>query len=188
MSNVIYLTDMTDLIKRILREEIETKKEAIKSMIKKSGLETAARVMGGINNIIDIVYDGNLIKFSEDTNTPLAYMSTDGINLYLHAALVNELGLENLNSYTSFSNPKTLGKFRYGSKNDLQFAFTANLERVRLHDQQYYRVVGSSGDSGFGYSYITKRNTLGKRYRQQIFKQIIDKYNLKPYMTVKTFY
>jgi protein-arginine kinase activator protein McsA len=46
---------MTDLIKRILREEIETKKEAIKSMIKKSGLETAARVMGGINNIIDIV-------------------------------------------------------------------------------------------------------------------------------------
>jgi hypothetical protein len=144
--------------------------------------------MGGINNIIDIVYDGNLIKFSEDTNTPLAYMSTDGINLYLHAALVNELGLENLNSYTSFSNPKTLGKFRYGSKNDLQFAFTANLERVRLHDQQYYRVVGSSGDSGFGYSYITKRNTLGKRYRQQIFKQIIDKYNLKPYMTVKTFY
>jgi hypothetical protein len=36
-------------------------------MIKKSGLETAARVMGGINNIIDIVYDGDLIKFSEDT-------------------------------------------------------------------------------------------------------------------------
>ena len=188
MNNVIYLTDMTDLIKRILREEIETKKEAIKSMIKKSGLETAARVMGGIENLIKILYDGDLIKFSEDTITPLAYMSTDGMNLYLHAALVNELGLENLNSYTSFSNPKTLGKFRYGSKNDFQYAFTANLERARLHDQQYYRVVGSSGDSGFGYGYITKRNTLGKRYRQQIFKQIIDKYGLEPYMKVKTFY
>ena len=188
MNNVIYLTDMTDLIKRILREEIETKKEAIKSMIKKSGLETAARVMGGVENLIKILYDGDLIKFSEDTITPLAYMSTDGMNLYLHAALVNELGLENLNSYTSFSNPKTLGKFRYGSKNDIQYAFTANLERARLHDQQYYKVVGSSGDSGFGYSYITKRNTLGKRYRQQIFKQIIDKYDLLKYMTVKTFY
>jgi hypothetical protein len=115
-------------------------------------------------------------------------MSTDGMNLYLHAALVNELGLENLNSYANFSNLKTLGKFRYGSKNDIQYAFTANLERARLHDQQYYKVVGSSGDSGFGYSYITKRNTLGKRYRQQIFKQIIDKYDLEPYMKIKTFY
>jgi hypothetical protein len=65
---------MTDLIRRIIREETESKKDAIKSMIKKSGLETAARVMGGINNIIDIVYDGNLIKFSEDTITPIAYL------------------------------------------------------------------------------------------------------------------
>jgi hypothetical protein len=115
-------------------------------------------------------------------------MSTDGMNLYLHEALVNELGLENLNSFANFSNPKTLGKFRYGSKNDIQYAFTANLERARLNDQKYYKVVGSSGDSGFGYNYITKRNTLGKRYRQQIFKQIIDKYDLLKYMTVKTFY
>ena len=187
MSNVIYLTDMTDLIRRILREETASKKDAIKSMIKKSGLETAARVMGGVENLIKILYDGDLIKFSEDTITPLAYMSTDGMNLYLHAALVNELGLENLNSYTSFSNPKTLGKFTYGTKNDIPYAFTANLEPTRL-DNIYYKVVGASGDSGFGYSYITKRNTLGKRYRQQIFKQIIDKYDLLKYMTVKTFY
>ena len=187
MNNVIYLTDMTDLIKRILREEIETKKEAIKSMIKKSGLETAARVMGGINNIINIVYDGDLLKFSEDVTIPIVYMSTDGMNLYLHSALVDQLGLENLNSYTNFSNPKTLGKFRYGSKNDIPYAFTANLEPTRLHNI-YYKVVGSSGDSGFGYHFISKKNTLGKRYRQQTFKQIIDKYNLKPYMTVKTFY
>ena len=188
MSNVIYLTDMTDLIRRILREETASKKDVIKSMIKKSGLETAARVMGGVENLIKILYDGDLIKFSEDTITPLAYMSTDGMNLYLHAALVNELGLENLNSYTSFSNPKTLGKFRYGSKNDIQYAFTANLEPTRLHNHPYYRVVGASGDSGFGYGYITKRNTLGKRYRQQIFKQVIDKYGLEPYMKVKTCY
>jgi hypothetical protein len=29
---------------------------------------------------------------------------------------------------------------------------------------------------------------LGLRYRQQIFKQIIDKYDLSKYMGVKTFY
>jgi hypothetical protein len=45
-----------------------------------------------------------------------------------------------------------------------------------------YKVVGASGDSGFGYSFITKRNTLGKRNRQQIFSQIIDKYKLKKYL------
>ena len=176
---------MTDLIKKILREEIETKKEAIKSMIKKSGLETAARVMGGINNIIDIVYDGDLLKFSKDVTIPIVYMSTDGMNLYLHSALVDQLGIRDS------SNPNDqyyLGKFIYGSKNGHEYSIHTRLEPPRLHDQQYYRVVGSSGDSGFGYSYITKRNTLGKRYRQQIFKQIIDKYDLLKYMTVKTFY
>ena len=185
MSNVIYLTDMTDLIKRILREEIESKKEAIKSMIKKSGLETAARVMGGINNIIDIVYDGNLIKFSEDTITPISYLSTDGLNLYLHEALVKQLGIQDT---TNPNDQYYLGKFIFGSKNGSEYSIHTRLEPHRLHNQLYYKVVGSSGDYGFGHHFISKRNTLGKRYRQQIFKQIIDKYNLKPYMKVKTFY
>ena len=171
-----------------LLNEQEEQENPLKNKLRSMGLEKFSKLVGGINNVIDKIYDGDIIKFSEETTTPIAYMSTDGMNLYLHEALVNELGLENLNSFANFSNPKTLGKFRYGSKNDIQYAFTANLERARLHDQQYYRVVGSSGDSGFGYGYITKRNTLGKRYRQQIFKQIIDKYDLLKYMTVKTFY
>ena len=185
MNNVIYLTDMTDLIKRILREEIETKKEAIKSMIKKSGLETAARVMGGINNIIDIVYDGNLIKFSEDTITPISYLSTDGMNLYLHEALVKQLGIQDT---THPNDQYYLGKFTFGSENGAKYSIHTRLEPARLHNQFYYKVVGTSGDYGFNHHFILKKNTLGKRHRQQIFKQIIDKYNLKPYMTVKTFY
>jgi hypothetical protein len=44
-----------------------------------------------------------------------------------------------------------------------------------------WRVVGTSGDSGFGYGFISTRNTLGKRARMQIFKQIIDKYKLDSY-------
>lgn len=185
MNNVIYLTDMTDLIKRILREEIETKKEAIKSMIKKSGLETAARVMGGINNIINIVYNDDLIKFGEDTKTPISYLSTDGMNLYLHEALVKQLGIQDT---TNPNDQYYLGKFTFGSKNGTEYSIHTRLEPHRIHNQLYYKVLGSSGDYGFGHGFISKRNTLGKRYRQQIFKQIIDKYNLKPYMTVKTFY
>jgi hypothetical protein len=39
-----------------------------------------------------------------------------------------------------------------------------------------------SGDSGFGYGFLSQRNTLGKRYRQQIFEQIIDKIKLGEFM------
>ena len=94
MNSVIYHTDMTDLIRRILREETNSKKDGIKSLIKKSGLETAAKIMGGVDSLIKILYDGDILKFSEETNTPLVYMSTDRINLYIHETLVNELGLK----------------------------------------------------------------------------------------------
>jgi len=174
-----------DLIKGILREESDSKKDAIKSLIKTSGIETASKMMGGFDNIVNIIYDGDIKKFSEDTTTPLVYTSQDQMALYLHELIVEKLGLENANFS---SKEKTLGKFRYGSKNGMQYAFTANLTPTRLHDQPYYKVVGTSGDSGFGYSFINKRDTLGKRYRQQIFKQIIDKYNLEQYMKVQVFY
>ena len=177
---------MRDLIKKILREQVESKKDAIKSLIKKSGLETAAKVVGGIDNIINFAYDGDLIKFSEDAIVPLAYMSLDGMNFYLHVALVEKLGLKNFKYGSQIQ--KELGKFRFGSKNGFQYAFDARAIPARLHDQTYYKVGGVSGDSGFNYPYINQRNTLGKKYRQQIFNQIIDKYDLKPYMNVKTFY
>ena len=176
---------MRDLIKKILREQTESKKDAIKSMIKKSGLETAARVMGGVENLIKILYDGDLIKFSEDTTTPIAYMSTDGLNLYLHEGLVKQLGIQDT---TNPNDQYYLGNFTFGSKNGIEYSIHTRLEPHRLHNQLYYKVVGSSGDYGFGHHFISKRNTLGKRYRQQIFKKIIDKYNLKPYMKIKTFY
>jgi len=178
--------NLKESIKRILREETNSKKDVVLSMIKNSGLTATAKIIGGIENVVNIGYDGDLMAFSEETTTPIVYLSTDGMNLYLHEALVNELGLENLNSS---SGEKPLGKFVYGSKNGYQYAFTAKLSPTILHDQLlYYKVVGRSGDSGFGYSFMNKSDTLGKRYRQQIFKQIIDKYGLKPYMNVKTFY
>jgi hypothetical protein len=176
---------MKELIRKILKEETSTdEKETIQDLIKDFGYENAVKYIGGVENLIKILYDGDLIKFSEDTTTPIAYLSTDGMNLYLHEVLVNSLGFKD----TMWRGEKELGDFRYGTKNSIQYKFNARLSSTRLHNQTYYRVVGSSGDSGFGYGYITKRNTLGKRYRQQIFKQIIDKYDLEPYMKVKTFY
>jgi hypothetical protein len=169
-----------------LNEQAESKKEVLKSMLQQSGWEVTSKLMGGIDNLINVLYDGDIMKFSEDTHTPLVYMSVDEMSLYIHVALVEKLGLENANFS---SREKTLGKFRYGTKNGMQYAFTANLKpNSILHDQPYYKVVGTSGHSGFGYAFINKKDTLGKRYRQQIFKQIIDKYGLEPYMQFKTFY
>ena len=176
---------MKELIRKILKEETSVdQKEIIQDIIDEFGHETAIKYLGGVNNFINIMYDGDLIKFSEDTRTPMAYISSIELNLYLHEALVKKLDFED----AVWRGEKELGNFTFGSKNDIQYKFRANLLPTRLHNQTYYKVVGTSGDSGFGYGYITKRNTLGKRYRQQIFKQIIDKYNLEPYMKVKTFY
>jgi len=171
---------------KFISEDRESKIENIKQLIKDPNqFETIIKMMG-IENLIKIVYDGDIIKFSEGTTTPLAYMSADRMNLYIHKALVDELGLKDIG--WAGRNEKELGKFAYGSKNGLRYAFNATLAPTRLHNQNYYRVVGTSGDSGFGYSFINKKNILGVRYRQQIFKQIIDKYDLTKYMNVKTFY
>ena len=170
----------------VINEQSESKRDALKSLISQSGVEFTSKVMGGIDNVINILYDGDIMKFSEDTHTPLAYMSTDKMKLYLHEALVEKLGLKDKN-YLS-RNEKELGDFRFGPKNSFSYKFTATLSPTRLHNQRYYKVVGTSGDYGFGYAFINKKNTLGVRYRQQIFQQIIDKYGLEPYMKLKTFY
>ena len=178
---------MKELIRKILKEETSpNEKETIQDLIKDFGYETAIKYLGGLDNFINIMYDGDLIKFSEDTTTPIVYLSRDLMNFYLHEALVKQLGIEESKSW--YSGEKDLGKFRFGSKNGHEFNFNARLRPQRLHDQTYYKVLGMSGDSGFGYSDITEKNTLDIRYRQQIFKQIIKKYGLEPYMKVKRFY
>jgi len=174
------------LIKKILREQSETKAEKIRAQVKKSGVDTVSNLVGGIDNLINMAYDGDLIKFGEETITPIVYLAVDKKNLYLHNALVEKLGLKDIK--WAGRNEKELGKFVYGSKNGLRYAFNASLYPTTLHDQKYWKVVGMSGDSGFGYSFINQRSILGIRYRTQIFNQIIDKYNLKPYMGVKVFY
>jgi hypothetical protein len=186
MMNLKENIDRIQSMMGVINEQSESKKDVLKSTLKQSGIEVTSKLMGGLDNVINILYDGDIMKFSEDTHTPLAYMSTDKLNLYLHEVLVEKLGLKDKN-YLS-RNEKELGDFRFGSKNGLGYKFTATLSPTRLHNQRYYKVVGISGDSGFGYAYINKKNTLGVRYRQQIFQQIIDKYGLEPFMTLKTFY
>ena len=172
-------------IRKILKEEteipVDNDKELIDDLIREYGIDTAIKYLGGIDNYINIRYDGDIKEYSKENNLKLVIISDDKMNMYINELLVKKLGIED-NKYTS-KGEKKLGKFGYGPKNGMQFAFNAELiPGPKKHNLTYYRVVGSSGDSGFGYSFINKRNTLGKRYREQIFNQIVDKYKLQEYL------
>lgn len=110
--------------------------------------------------------------------TPLEpYRISSEPNLYIDDTVVQLLGL----SYAPFGGglEKELGNFYWEERAGIKYKFTAYLRRMEFASGKIeWRVVGQSGDYGFGYSFISQRNTLGKRARMQIFKQIIDKYNL----------
>ena len=172
-------------IRKILKEEteipVDNDKELIDDLIREYGIDTAIKYLGGIDNYINIRYDGDIKEYSKENNLKLVIISDDKMNMYINELLIKKLGIED-NKYTS-GGEKKLGKFGYGAKNGMQFAFNAGLMTgPKKHNLTYYRVVGSSGSSGFGYSFINKRNTLGKRYREQIFNQIVDKYKLQEYL------
>jgi hypothetical protein len=178
--------NLQESIKKILREEteipVDNDKELIDDLVREYGLDTAIKYLGGIDNYINIRYDGDIKEYSKENRIKLVIISDDKMNMYINELLVRKLvGVED-NKYTSWGEKK-IGKFKYGSKNGIQYAFNAGLiPGPKKHNLIYYRVVGTSGDSGFGYSFINKRNILGKRYRQQIFNQIIDKYKLQEYL------
>ena len=177
--------NLQESIKRILREEVaEPKKSSLKDslqqIIDNDGVLFAAELVGGLNNLIKTVYDGNIKEFSKGTGTKLAWISIDGTRMFIHEVLIDELGLED-NPWHARPE-KELGDFRFGNKNGTQYKFTSRVAPITINGQPYYKVVGTSGDSGFGYGFISHKNQLGKRYRGQIFQQIIDKYNLNQYM------
>ena len=61
----------------------------------------------------------------------------------------------------------------------------SNMAHIYPHSvngQKMWGVIGTSGDSGFGYWWIANKNTLGLRHRTQIYKQIIERFKLNDYL------
>jgi len=170
---------LEESIKRVLKEELDNSlSDKLKTLSDKIGLGNAAKTVGGLNNYIQIVYDGDIKKFFKNENIKPYYIREGNeVNMYFDDNLVQHLNLEDFGK-----DEKKLGKFKFGMKNGTQYSFDARLRKVNhVTGKVAWRVVGMSGSSGFGYSFITKRETLGKTYRTQIFKQIVDKYNLEDY-------
>jgi hypothetical protein len=158
--------------------------EKMKERLKSMGAEDGAKFVGGYQNYINIMFDGNIENYFKELGLPPYYITKDGMNMYIHNTIVDLLNLRD----TGFrlGNERPLGAFRWKS-GGIDYRVNASLIPINremllnnsvLKQGQYWKVLGSSGDSGWGYTYISKRNIIGKRGRQQIFRQIIERYGL----------
>jgi hypothetical protein len=165
-------------IRKVLQEE--TLKQALQNAIEDEGLEFTSNLVGGIMNIIKILYDGDLKSFHKQNEISpyLIVIKRYGPNyplpeMYISEFLVSELNMDVNN----------MGKFKWGPKKD-NLPYTVfcelNLPSQKLPNGfNYYRVKGKGSGYNFGYGYGGP--TIEKTYRKQIFKQIINKYNLDSY-------
>ncbi len=162
-------------------EDKESKVDALKELVKNVGYNTASKMVGGTENLVNILFDGDIMNYYKETGFTPVRISEDGMNMYIDDLIISTFGLEPKKGY--LKDEGGLGDFKWKS-GGMTYKFTANIRQFvsQNNGQKLWRVVGTCGDSGFGYAYIPQRHVIGKRGRQQIFKQIIDKYGLKIFL------
>jgi hypothetical protein len=179
------LNEEISRIKSLLFEqEEETSKfgDKMKDALWTMDVNTAQRYVGGYKNYLDIMFDGDIDKFFEEKEIKPYHITQDGMDMYLHDVFVDVIGLRP----TGWKGGRTLGSFTWKSAgtNYKVTVVTYPLDKNRfvipseLKSEDYWKVTGNSGDSGWGLPYYNKRQTIGKRGRQQVFKQIIDRFGL----------
>lgn len=171
---------MRELIRKILNES--KVKDQLKQSIEDNGLLDTIQYIGGYDNLVKMLYNGDVMEYYNITGFEPVKITENGMNMYIDDLIIQSLGLP-INTSIRNQEEVLLGDFRWGSKGS-NYKFTARASSFisQKNGQKLWRVVGASGDYGFGYSFIPTRNILGKRARKQIFDQIIDKYNLQQYL------
>jgi len=178
------LNEEISRIKSLLFEqEEETSKfgDKMKDMLWSMDINRAQRYVGGYKNYVDIMFDGDIDNFFEEKGIEPYYITDDGMNMYLHDAFIDVLGLRP----TGWRNGRKLDSFTW-KRAGINYRLDVTLIPTDpndffnspLKDGKYWKVIGRSGDYGWGFPFTTKRQTIGKRGRQQIFKQIIDRFGL----------
>ena len=168
-------------MKIIIRDELVNN---LRDQIKTLGVSEVCKLIGGGETLLKVAFNGNLIEFYKSTGfVPYKFDST-GENMYIDNLLIESLNLDDV-SNQRYDSGKKLGDFRWTS-GGMNYKVNTILSSPfkSINGQELRRVIGRSGDSGFGDSYagISKKNTIGKRGRTQIFKQIIEKYKLNSYI------
>ena len=168
-------------MKIIIRDELVNN---LRDQIKTLGVSEVCKLIGGVETLLKVAFNGDLKEFYKSTGfVPYKFDST-GENMYIDNLLIESLNLDDV-SNQRYDSGKKLGDFRWTS-GGMNYKVNTILSSPfkSVNGQELRRVIGRSGDYGFGDSYggISKKNTIGKRGRTQIFKQIIEKYKLNSYI------
>ena len=123
-------------IRKILKEEteipVDNDKELIDDLIREYGIDTAIKYLGGIDNYINIRYDGDIKEYSKENNLKLVIISDDKMNMYINELLIKKLGIED-NKYTS-GGEKKLGKFETFNYSDRCIKISDSQSAIQLAD------------------------------------------------------
>lgn len=166
---------MKKTIKKILKEE--STRQMLIDMINTDGPYETAVYVGGIENLVKIAFNNDIKEFYKESGLCPYQISSSG------SMIIDDLTVATLKLKNFGKDELELGDYIFSTNSTgIKYKLHARLRKFTYHNGRIsWKVVGLSGDSGFGYSFISKRNLLGKKAKKQIFKQIIDKYNLDQY-------
>jgi len=159
-------------------------KGTIIDMIKNLGLQTAIDLVGDFDSLVKVGFDGKLKEFYKFMNWVPYEISSDGDNMVIDKKIADSLNLPIRTDHWS-GKERILGDFKYTNRKG-EFTFNARLDGPIFdpRTKQHYMFVLGLGDEGkgFGYTSLYNKEKLPNKSRIQIFKQIIDKYNLDNYL------
>ena len=158
----------------------------LRERIKNLGLSEVAKLMDlDIKQLIKIAFNNDLKEFYKHSD----YIPYTIDNFYggmlIDKILIDSLNLEDRPHWSN--SEKKLGHFIFGTKNGQKYVFNARVTGKAINHrngQEFMLVAGMCVDLGLGFGYgdLKEKEKLGKRAQSQIFKQIIEKYNLDSYL------
>ena len=185
MKRVIKLTesDITRIVKRIIKEEKLSKQDLLKKYLLKYGWKDITERVGGFDNLIKLAFNGEIGEFYKFMNWVPYEFTNDG-RMLIDEVLIDLLNLPIRKDHWS-GTERILGEFKYTTIKG-EFTFKDRVDGP-LHmsdsDQRFMYVKGMSDErKGFGYTDLYKKEILTDKIKNQIYQQIIDKYHLDNYL------
>ena len=163
----------------------EKQRERILKLLTNRNPQEVFKLLGGVDNFLKLV-NNDFKEFYEITGyVPYTIDNLNGGRMLIDEILIDSLNLEDRLHWSN--GEKQLGFFIFGTKNGPKYVFSARVTGKAINNrngQEFMSVAGMCVDLGLGFGYgdLKQKEMLGKRAKSQIFKQIIEKYNLESFL------
>jgi hypothetical protein len=156
----------------------------LRDQVKSLGIKEVSNLVGGLDTLLKVAFNDDLKEFYKTTGyVPYTRDDYDGGRMHIDKVLIDRLNLEDKPHW--IDEQKKLGEFIFGTKNGPKYTFdaVATGKAIDSNGQVFMQVAGMCDELGlgFGYTDLKEKEKLGKRAQSQIYKQIIEKYNLDSY-------